>query len=384
LTETDQVKPTQTGQAPHTSPASEGSHERLAEAQAFVTHHRYTHIILSDSVDIEYLSGFRSSNVHCLVTARKNILFSDFRYKEAALAFCKLSRTWKFSEIRESDFSFFRTFIPKGSVAAYQSDVLTVDQFATLRKILPDVKLVKLHQSFAGVLQPKTEPELQSLRQAAAIGDRAFDHVVRTVRAGMTEIDVARIIENRCRTLGSEKPSFDTIVLFGRRAALPHGQPSGVRLAAGDWVLCDFGCTVNGFCSDMTRTFVMGKASSRQKRIYDIVLRAQESGKNAVAAGVKACDVDARCRSVISKAGFGKQFGHATGHGVGRRIHESPRISKNDTTILRNKTVITIEPGIYIPSFGGVRIEDMVIVRDVGCEVMTHAPRTLIEAGGIR
>jgi Xaa-Pro aminopeptidase len=133
----------------------------------------------------------------------------------------------------------------------------------------------------------------------------------------------------------------------------------------------------------MTRTFVMGKASVLQKKIYDIVFRAQNSGTTAVATGVKACDVDKTCRRVILKEGFGKMFGHATGHGVGLRIHEKPRISKNDNTILRNGTVITIEPGIYSPAFGGVRIEDMVVVRDNGREVITNAPRNLIEAEGI-
>jgi Xaa-Pro aminopeptidase len=221
------------------------------------------------------------------------------------------------------------------------------------------------------------------MRQAARIGDRAFDDLRRRIRTGMTEKETAMLLEDRCRKHGSEKPSFDTIVLFGRRAALPHGRPSDVGLKSGDWVLCDFGCTVNGFCSDMTRTFVMGKAAARQKKIYDIVLRAQENGKAAVTAGAKACDVDKACRRVISNAGYGKLFGHATGHGVGLRIHEKPRIGKNDNTILRKGTVITVEPGIYSPEFGGVRIEDMVVVRDNGCEVITNAPR-LIEAQDFR
>jgi Xaa-Pro aminopeptidase len=201
--------------------------------------------------------------------------------------------------------------------------------------------------------------------------------------ANRPEFEAAQLLEDRCRKYGSEKPSFDTIVLFGNRTALPHGRPSDARLKKGEWVLCDFGCTLDGFCSDMTRTFVMGKATQRQKKIYDIVLRAQENGRAAVSAGVKACEVDKACRRVISDAGYGNLFGHATGHGVGLRIHEKPRISKNDNTILRNGTVITIEPGIYSPAFGGVRIEDMVVVRDNGCEVITNAPRDLIEAEGI-
>jgi Xaa-Pro aminopeptidase len=370
------------GHAAPKTPATD-SHARLFEVQTLLAKGPCTHILVSDAIDIEYLCGFRSSNAFCVIGPSKNILFSDFRYKEAALDFCKQSRKWRFSEIRENDFSFCKGHIPAGSVVGYQSNVMTVDQFAQLRRSLRNVRFVKLAAPFAEIFTPKTDSELRFIRQAAAIGDRAFDAARRRIRIGMTENEFARLLENRCRKYGSEKPSFDTIVLFGRRAALPHGRPSDARLKRGDWVLCDFGCIVNGFCSDMTRTFVMGKASVLQKKIYDIVVRAQDSGTTAVATGVKACDVDKTCRRVILKEGFGKMFGHATGHGVGLRIHEKPRISKNDNTILRNGTVITIEPGIYSPAFGGVRIEDMVVVRDNGCEVITNAPRELIEAEGI-
>jgi Xaa-Pro aminopeptidase len=354
---------------------------RLSEARSFLRKGSVTHLFVSDVVDVEYLSGFRSTNAFCVMTRKKNVLLSDFRYKEAALVFCKRSgRRWAFSEIRDSDFSSCRGLIPPRSVVGYQSNVLTIDQLGQLRRDLENVRFVKLPSSFSDILVPKTEHELRSMKQAASIGDRAFSDMRRRLRIGMTEREVAQLLEDRSRKYGSEKPSFDTIVLFGSRTALPHGRPSDSRLKRGDWVLCDFGCTVNGFCSDMTRTFVMGKASARQKRIYDIVLRAQESGKAVVAAGARACDVDRACRQVISGAGFGKMFGHATGHGVGIRIHEKPRIGKNDNTILRAGTVITVEPGIYVPAFGGVRIEDMVIVRECGSEVITDAPRALIEA----
>jgi Xaa-Pro aminopeptidase len=360
---------------------------RLSGARSYLENGPFTHIIVSDVVDVEYLCGFRSTNAFCIISRKKNILLSDFRYRQAAIAFCRMSRRrWAFSEILENDFSFCRALIPAGSVVGYQSNAMTVDQFGQLGRALRKVRFVKLPAQFTDIFVPKTETELDRMKQAAGIGDKAFSGLLRTVRAGMSEKDVARLLENECRIFGSERPSFDTIVLFGERASLPHGRPSDVGLKRGDWVLCDFGCTIDGFCSDMTRTFVMGKATERQKKIYDVVLRAQESGKAAVSAGVKACDVDMTCRRIISEAGFGKMFGHTTGHGVGFRIHEKPRISKTDNTILRAGTVITIEPGIYHRSFGGVRIEDMVIVRENGCEVITNSPRHLIEvrAGGIR
>jgi Xaa-Pro aminopeptidase len=309
------------------------------------------------------------------------MLLSDFRYRNAAISFCKLARRrWVFSEIRENDFSSCRRCIPPGSVVGFQSNAMTVDQLWQLRRALQKVRFVKLPAQFTDAFIPKTDPELDRMKKAAGIGDRAYGDLLRHIRIGMTEKDVALALEDRCRKYGSQKPSFDTISLFGRRAALPHGRPSDVKLRRGDWVLCDFGCTVDGFCSDMTRTFVMGRASGLQKKMYEIVLRAQENGKAAVSAGVKACEVDRACRRVISDAGYGNLFGHATGHGVGLRIHEKPRISKNDNTILRKGAVITVEPGIYGTAIGGVRIEDMVVVHDSGCEVMTNAPRHLIEA----
>lgn len=354
---------------------------RLSDARAFLKKGSFTHILVSDVIDVEYLCGFRSSNAFCILAPEKNILLSDFRYKDAAISFCRRFPQWKFSEINENDFSFCRTFIRPGSVVGFQSNALTVDQWGQLRRAVPEVRFVKLPARFTDIFVPRTDRELWLMRKAAAIGDRAFYDLQKCIRTGMTEQHVAQFLDDRCRKYGAEKPSFDTIVLFGLRAALPHGRPSEARLNRGDWVLCDFGCTVDGFCSDMTRTFVMGKATARQKKIYDIVLSAQESGKAAVTAGVKASEVDRASRQVISKAGYGKQFGHATGHGVGLRIHEKPRISKKDNTILQNDTVITVEPGVYSRAFGGVRIEDMVVVRDGGCEVITGAPRHLIEAG---
>jgi Xaa-Pro aminopeptidase len=336
---------------------------------------------VSDVVDVEYLCGFRSTNAFCILSGNRNMLLSDFRYRDAAISFCKLSsHRWVFSEIRENDFSSCRGCIPPGSVVGFQSNAMTIDQLGQLRRSLKKVRFVKLPAKFTDAFVPKAGTELDRMKTAARIGDRAYGDLLRCIRIGMTENDVASFLEDRCRKYGSDKPSFDTISLFGRRAALPHGRPSDVKVRRGDWVLCDFGCTVDGFCSDMTRTFVMGKASGLQKKIYGVVLEAQEKGKAAVSAGVKACEVDKACRRVISEAGYGTLFGHATGHGVGLRIHEKPRISKNDNTILRKGTVITVEPGIYGAALGGVRIEDMVIVLDNGCEVMTNAPRHLIEA----
>jgi Xaa-Pro aminopeptidase len=354
---------------------------RLAAIHNLLARGPFTHIVLSDLCDIEYLTGFRSSNAYCVVSKRANTLCSDFRYREAALAFCKRRREWKFLEIKGSDLSFLRGPLGRSCVAGIQSNVITVDTLGRMKRSCPGVRFVKLPETFGRVFIPKTEREIESMRNAAAIGDRAFADMVGHARPGITERELALFCEDRCRKYGSERPSFDTIVLFGRRAALPHGVPSNVRLASGDWVLCDFGCTVDGLASDMTRTFVIGKASAKQKQLYDVVLRAQETARRAVAAGQRACDIDKLARDAIEAAGYGPLFGHATGHGVGLRVHENPRIACSDKSILQEGTVITIEPGIYHPRFGGVRIEDMVVVREGGGETITGAPRELMQAG---
>lgn len=354
---------------------------RLASIKKLVATGRFSHIIVSDLCDIEYLSGFRSSNACCVVSARTNLLYTDFRYREAARAFCKRNPIWKFLEIKENDYGFLRRKLGKGSVAGFQSGVLTVDQFARLRHACPTTRFTRLPASFDDIFVPKTEPEIEHMRHAASIGDRVFSEMVRRAKSGITEQELAAFCEERCKKYGSARPSFETIVLFGKRAALPHGVPSETKLASGDWVLCDFGCTVAGFASDMTRTFVFGNASSRQKKIYATVLAAQESALRRVAAGVRAKNVDKCARDRISADGYGKMFGHATGHGVGLRVHEKPRLSRTDASILQPGSVVTVEPGVYHPAFGGVRIEDMVVVRNGFGEVLTLSRKGLIETG---
>ncbi|MGB7569361.1 MAG: aminopeptidase P family protein [Chitinivibrionales bacterium] len=353
--------------------------ERLSRVKNILGLKKCSHILITDTVDVEYVCGFHASNAFVLISPDKNILFSDFRYREAARAFCRSHAQWRFVESRENNFSIFQEFCPVGSALGFQSTGLSVDLFDKLRRSLPKRRFVKLADSIVNALVAKEEFEIDLMLEAARIGDSAFVSTLEILRPRVTEKEVALFLEQQCRNGGSEKPSFDTIVLFGGRSALPHGEPSDERLKKGDWVLIDFGCTVDGFSSDMTRTVVAGKANGRQKEIYGIVLEAQQKARGCVKEGVSACGVDRCAREEIEKAGYAKYFGHATGHGVGRRIHESPRVSRDNKAILQRRTVITIEPGIYIPRFGGVRIEDMVVVQQGGSRLLTNAPRHLME-----
>jgi Xaa-Pro aminopeptidase len=352
---------------------------RLAKIKKLLAEKRCSHILITDAIDAEYLCGFHSSNVFLLISRTRNLLFTDFRYKEAARAFSIAHPQWRFVQTTENGLAALSSYCPSGSVVGVQSGAISVDRFDALKKQLDGVRFVKLGDFVDALIIPKEAFEISLTKQAAAIGDRAFGLFVKYLKAGMTERQAARMLEDNCRRLGSEQPSFETIVLFGERTALPHGRPSERPLKKGDFILVDFGCTVGGFFSDMTRTVIFGAASLRQRKLYSIVEKAQQMGREAIREGVAASVVDSCARSVIEKAGYGEYFGHATGHGVGRRIHEKPRIAKENATMLPAGAIITVEPGIYIPKFGGVRIEDMVIVQKNGSETLTISPRSLIE-----
>lgn len=353
---------------------------RVRAVRKIISERDLTHALITDPIDVEYISGFRSSNSALLVTPARLELFTDFRYMEAAREFCAAKGgRCKFTLIEESNFKFLNGKVPGGSAVGIQSGFVTMDQYRCLKKELPGVRLVQLSNEITNTSIRKFDSEIRSMKAAAAAGDRAFKKLLPLIRKSMTELELARMLENICAGLGSEKPAFDTIVLFGERSALPHGRPGKRKLRKGDFILIDFGCTVNGFRSDMTRTVVFGKASEEQRTVYDIVLRAQRRACKAARAGMLCRELDDAARSVISENGYGKYFGHGTGHGVGLRIHEKPRVGKtSDATLLEN-SVVTIEPGIYIPDVGGVRIEDMVVLKKNGAAALTHSTRKLTE-----
>jgi len=227
--------------------------------------------------------------------------------------------------------------------------------------------------------QIKSEEELEYLEKAEAIGDLAFEKILTILKPGMTELEVAAELEYQMKKAGAENFSFSTIVASGLNSSMPHAIPGEKKLEEGDFVTMDFGCTYKGYCSDMTRTVVLGKASEKQKEIYNTVLKAQLAALDAIKAGVTGKSVDKVARDIITEAGYGECFGHGLGHSVGLFIHEEPRLSPAGETVLEENMIETVEPGIYVPGFGGVRIEDMVAVTKDGCKNFTHSPKELIE-----
>jgi Xaa-Pro aminopeptidase len=193
------------------------------------------------------------------------------------------------------------------------------------------------------------------------------------------ELEVAAELEYQMKMLGSEKPAFDTIIASGARSAMPHGIASGKKIKKGDFVTLDFGAIVRGYASDITRTVVVGKASSRQKKIYSLVKRAQAAGIRKAKAGLQAADLDKHVRNIIDRAGYGKNFGHGLGHGLGLLVHDLPRLSPLSEDKLKANMVLTIEPGVYLEGWGGVRIEDDVVITKSGCRVLNQADKSLLE-----
>jgi Xaa-Pro aminopeptidase len=246
------------------------------------------------------------------------------------------------------------------------------DEYAKLQEELPlGASLVAAGKMIEEHRMIKSASEIATIRESVRVNSEAYDHVLKRIRPGVRELDIAAEIEFQMKMLGAEKLSFDTIVAAGKRSALPHAHPGDYRLAANELLLIDMGASLHGYCSDMTRVIHLGRVPRRVQEMYRAVLEAQLAGVAAVRAGITAGRVDAVTRNVLKKHKLDKAFVHSTGHGLGLEIHEMPRLGKKDQTPLRAGMTITIEPGVYVEGVGGIRIEDTVLVTLTGCEVLT-------------
>jgi Xaa-Pro aminopeptidase len=261
----------------------------------------------------------------------------------------------------------------------FEKDFVTVGNYQKLAEGLSGIELVGLDDTIIELRAVKDLEEIELLAQAEAIGDKAFAHILDFLRPGLTERQVAIELERHMQDLGASGTSFETIVASGPRSAMPHGVASERVIGKNEFVKLDFGCVYKGYCSDMTRTVVVGKADGKQREIYHIVLEAQMAALAGIKAGITGVEADALARDVIVAKGYGDNFGHGLGHGVGLAIHELPRASRLSDNVLQPNSIVTVEPGIYLPGWGGVRIEDMVVVQEDGVRNLTSSPKELIE-----
>lgn len=334
--------------------------------------------LVSSAVNRRYLTGFTGSAGLVWISGTRQALLTDFRYVEQVKAECP---DWELIQIENYNESLKKLIEDDGvKKIAFEKDYVTVKQIEEWRE--------KLSPQFLGVSgwaeelrMIKSEAEIENIKRAAKIADDAFAELVPKIRSGVTELDIALELEFLMRKRGASAMSFDPIVASGPRSALPHARPTDRVFSVGDFVVFDFGCVVNGYCSDMTRTIVIGEPEEQHLLIYDLVLKAQLTSLEAVGPGKTGAEIDAIARDIIGEMGYGEYFGHGLGHSLGLEVHESPRLSKTDQTVLQPGMLVTVEPGVYIPGFGGVRIEDLVLVTEGGHEVLSSTFKELYVVG---
>jgi len=351
----------------------------LETVAAGLTPRKLDAMLISVGPNVRYLTGFTGDNAALLVLAGRSILFTDPRFEiqsaqETASAGCriKISRGPLMGDVIAA--------IKRAGARriGYEPARMLCDSFEFLKSKLPMRASLEPARGWIEELRMiKSPDELARIRRSVETNSQAFEQAVARVRPGMKEADLAAELEYRMRRLGAEKPSFDTIVAGGPRSALPHAQPTSARLEAGQLVVVDMGALQDGYCSDMTRMLFLGNPTAKVKRMYRAVLEAQLAGIDAVRAGAATARVDAAARKVLKGYGLDRAFVHSTGHGLGLEIHEPPRIGRRDKSKLAAGMAITIEPGVYLEGFGGIRIEDTVVVTETGCEILTPTPKEL-------
>jgi Xaa-Pro aminopeptidase len=327
--------------------------------------------------NVRYLTGFTGSNAQLLVTGSEAILFTDPRYEEQAGHQVPDVRRHIY---RWMEFPGVLVQLSQELGAermAFESTDVTYQMYQQLQES-GGLELVPVRDVVEGLRRTKDAEEIELIGQAQEATDEAFDRVLSKLVEGVTERQVAFELEQAMRLAGAEKTAFDTIVAFGENAAEPHHGPTDRALSPGDVVKLDFGCVVDGYNSDMTRTVAFGEPDPQLREIHDVVLRAQQAGVAAVRAGIRGGDADEAARSVIREAGHADQFGHSLGHGVGLEVHEAPGLRANSDEEVPEGAVVTVEPGVYVPGLGGVRIEDMVVVTADGSRPMPRSPRELV------
>jgi len=327
--------------------------------------------------NVRYISGFSGSSAYVVLSPEHRIFITDDRYTEQAAEECP-----NFEIVRHGR-PFTKTLnevvnnlnIKK---LGFERNGVTVDLFNTLKENLTGIELVSTKEIIEELRAVKDEKELVLMKKAAQITDRTFEHILGFIKMGIKERDIALEMEFYMKKIGSSDLAFNLILVSGKNSSHQHGAPSEKKIEFNDFVTMDFGALYEGYRSDMTRTVVVGRADEKQKDVYSTVKIAQQEGLNKLKAGAKGEEISTHVRKTIEKAGYGDYSSHGLGHGVGLEIHELPYLRTTGETLLQAGNVVTIEPGIYIPDWGGVRIEDTVIIKEEGCEVITKSPKELI------
>ncbi|MFC0216087.1 M24 family metallopeptidase [Paenibacillus chartarius] len=352
--------------------------QRLERLRALMSELSVDAMLIASDVNRTYMTGFVGTAGFVVVTDRRAVLLTDFRYVTQAgqqapdyeiVEHAAGKHMDKIHELLREEgvkrLGFEQQHVSYGAYVAYSAALQGVELVPTDR-VVEKLRMIK------------DANELQIMQEAAELADRTFSHILTKLKPGVKELDIALEIEMFIRSNGGTSTSFDTIVASGERSALPHGRASERVLQKDEFVKLDFGAYYKGYCSDITRTVVLGKPTDKHREIYDRVLEAQLSCLNGLKPGMTGREGDALARDIIVKYGFGDNFGHGTGHSLGMEIHESPRLSTGDETVLEPGMTMTVEPGIYLPGFGGVRIEDDVVFTETGIRILTQSTKQFI------
>ncbi len=334
-------------------------------------------LLVTSPANVRYLSDFAGSNGMLLLTPSETHFFTDPRYEIAA----KQNIAGKVHIVKGPMVAGVAEVIRRKhwKRIGFESGWTQYDAYLRLKENLPlGASLVPIGRIIEERRMLKSPAEIDIIRRSVNLNSEAYARVLQRIRPGVRELDIAAEIEFQMKMLGAEKPAFDTIVAAGPHAAFPHAHPTSYRLVGNELLLIDMGASLEGYCSDMTRTIHLGKPPQRIREMYRAVLESQLAGIDAVRPGVTAGKVDAAARHVLRKHKLDKYFVHSTGHGLGLEIHEAPRLGKKDPTKLEAGMAITIEPGAYIEGLAGIRIEDTVLVTQDGCEVLTPSPKEFI------
>jgi Xaa-Pro aminopeptidase len=333
-------------------------------------------LLVTKRVNVRYLTGFSGSYGALLLLHDRTVFFTDRRYERQAAEVDGVELVLAPGDLVAGVIGVVGS---DGDGLGFEPGGLTWGSGQRLRTLLPGRAVVPAPELVEELREVKDEDELAAMREAARIAGEALTELLGALRAGVTEREAARELEIGVRRRGADGLAFPPVVAFGEHGAEPHHRPGERPLRRGDLVVLDLGAVVEGYRSDMTRTVVLGRASPRQRELHELVRRAQEAGLAALRPGVGCAEVDQACREVVAAAGSGDAFSHPAGHGVGLEIHEAPWVRPGASGRIAAGTPVTVEPGVYLPGFGGVRIEDLAVVRPDGHELLTTAPKELLE-----
>ncbi len=359
-----------------TKVAREISERRIGQIRKKIKARQIDAVLVTKLKNIAYLSGFTGTYANLMISQDDCWLVTDFRYTAQASS---QAPSCKIIESRGDMINkLYRILKSDGlKTIGLEHEWISYEYYMKCKSIFKGIEIITVKDLAENLRLIKDEHELKDIKRTAQLADKAFSHILQYIRPGISEFELAAEIEYNIRTNGGSGVSFDVIAASGERAALPHGVASSKKLKSGEPLILDFGAVFNGYCSDITRTVFVGKPDAEMLKIYGIVLDAQNKGIESAVAGKSGKEIDSVVRKIITDAGYGSNFGHATGHGVGLEVHENPRLSRSAGLRMKDGMVVTVEPGIYLNNKGGVRIEDMVAINGDHPAVLTSSAKAL-------